>query len=192
MEKNIERFNNLLYFSLFSIYYNSVNLILYLIIYYNPILLSNTLYNIIFSLIPISLFLISIITYLNFIYNSKIIILLLIYVLINILLLLFSNSFIIYNILFLIASFSYFLIYYLIYKDLYRILSFLKILKFYKIFNMLNFSYFIINISRIFSFPITQFWEYKIFILIYSIILFVVMYKNTYILIKKYSTYYIS
>jgi hypothetical protein len=68
MERNIEKFNNLLYFSLFSIYYNSISLILYLIIYYNPILLSNHLYNIIFLLIPISLFLISIIIYLNFIY----------------------------------------------------------------------------------------------------------------------------
>ena len=86
MERNIEEFNNLLYFSLFSIYYNSVNLILYLIIYYNPLILFNELYNIIFLLITISLFLISIILYLNFKNNSSITILLLIYILANFLL----------------------------------------------------------------------------------------------------------
>jgi hypothetical protein len=197
MERNIERLNNLLYFSLFSIYYNSVNFILYLIIYYNPLILFNVIYNVIFLLISISLFLISIIMYLNFKHNSNIIILLLIYIIMNFLLF-FKYPFIIYNILFSIISFSYFLIYYLIYKDLYKILSFFKILIFYKIFNILNLIYFIINVLKILlkiflrTFIIIQSQEYIIFLSIYSIILFIILYKNTYILIKKYSTYYVS
>jgi hypothetical protein len=200
MEKNIEKLYNLLYFSLFSIYYNSVNLILYLIIYYNPLILLNVIYNVIFLLITIPLFLISIIMYLNFKHNSSIIILLLIYIITNFLLF-FKYPFIVYNILFSIISFSYFLIYYLIYKDLYKILSFFKILKFYKIFNILNLINFIINLLEIFLriFAINLFRifiisssEYTIFHLIYSTILFVILYKNIYILIKKYSTYYAS
>ena len=189
MERNIEKFNNLLYFSLFSIYYSSVNIILYLIIYYNQLILFNEPYNIIFLLITIFLFLISIVLYLNFKNNSNITILLLIYILANFIIL-FKYSSIVYNILF---SISYFLIYYLIYKDLYKILSFFKILKFCKIFNILNFLYFLINILGIFLKNFTiQTSEYMIFLSIYSIILFIILYKNIYILIKKYSTYYVS